>query len=139
MALRLSHDPMLPRLLSGAACVLALTGSLMLLAVPAPRAFDEQGHASEALAWIAAVHLAQDQWHIEHGEFQWDLAGLPGAPAPPSGFRVAGPRSTDWESRWEVRLVREGVSTKGTWSVVGDQDGYDPYRSSLPGDVGRGR
>ena len=123
--------PRLPRLLSGAVCVAAVVGSLLTLALPSQRTVDERALAVDAMAWLTEVHAAQGAWHSSHKRYQWDLQALPAMPDPPAGFRVAGPRSTDWNQRWEVRLSRVG-SAQGGWSLVWDQDGYDAFRSSLP-------
>ena len=54
----------------------------------------------------------------------------------PEFFYVSGPYSSNWETKWEMKLTRNGASSGyGRYTVVFDQDGFNTRKSSIPNDL----
>jgi Tfp pilus assembly protein PilE len=112
------------------AVVLAI---LAVFAVPRFSASVEQSKVADAFTYLSQIESAQQRFHLENGNFSKQLSRLDVAVGKPHDFFVAAPTSLDWKNQWQVRLTRRGQdSSYGEYTVVFDEGGFSPIKSSVP-------
>mgnify|MGYP002639210778 CR=1 FL=1 len=115
------------------AVVLAI---LAVFAVPRFSSSVEQSKVADAFTYLTQIESAQQRFHLENGDYSKQLSRLDISVGKPSDFFVAAPTSLDWMNQWQVRLTRRGQgSGYGEYTVVFDQGGFSPIKSSVPVDL----
>ncbi|MDP7061581.1 MAG: prepilin-type N-terminal cleavage/methylation domain-containing protein [Planctomycetota bacterium] len=116
--------------------VVVILGILATFAVPRFMSSVEKTKASEAFSYLAQIESAQVRHNTEKGRYAWSLRDLDITVKSPEFFYVSGPYSSNWETKWEMELTRNGASSGfGRYTVVFDQDGFNETKSSIPADL----
>ena len=116
--------------------VVVILGVLATFAVPRFLSSVEKTKASEAFSYLSQIEGAQARYSAEHGRYTWSTKDLDINLSRPEFFYVSGPYSSNWETRWEMKLTRNGASSGfGRYSVVYDQNGFNDRKSSIPNDL----
>lgn len=116
--------------------VVVILGILATFAVPRFLSSVEKTKASEAFSYLAQIESAQARHNAEKGRYAWSLRDLDVKIDSPEFFYVSGPYSSNWETKWEMKLTRNGASSGyGRYTVVFDQDGFNSRKSSVPTDL----
>ena len=116
--------------------VVVILGVLATFAVPRFMSSVEKTKASESFSYLAQIESAQGRFNAENGRYAWSLNDLDISLDSPEFFYVSGPYSSNWETKWEMKLTRNGASSGyGRYTVVFDQDGYNARKSSIPTDL----
>ncbi|MCP4092002.1 MAG: hypothetical protein GY747_01025 [Planctomycetes bacterium] len=106
---------------------------LAVFAVPRFTSSVEQSKVADAFTYLTQIESAQQCFHLEKGEFSKQLSRLDVGVGKPHDFFVAAPTSLDWRTSWQVRLTRRGQgSGYGEYTVVFDEGGFSPIKSSVP-------
>lgn len=113
----------------------ALLGSLAAFAVPKFLSSMERASASRALAYLAALHEAQERHHALRGVYAADAADLDPAVPPPDGFargEIESAPEDGLRTTWALTLTRQATLPGGaSYTVTWSQDGFDPARSTI--------
>jgi len=116
--------------------VVVILGILATFAVPRFMSSVEKTKASEAFSYLAQIESAQARHNAEKGRYAWSLRDLDITVKSPEYFYISGPYSSNWETKWEMKLTRNGASSGfGRYTVVFDQDGFNVQKSSIPADL----
>jgi len=116
--------------------VVVILGILATFAVPRFMSSVEKTKSSEAFSYLAQVESSQARYNAEKGRYAWSLRDLDITIDSPEFFYVSGPYSTQWETKWEMKLTRNGASSGyGRYTVVFDQNGFNSSKSSIPSDL----
>ena len=106
---------------------------LATFAVPRYMQMVEKSKASEAFAYLAEIGSAQARYNAQHGEYASVLGDLDIELRAPNHFAVGSPTSGDWETEWEVALLRTGpASGYSPYSVIFDENGFNAASSTIP-------
>ena len=122
------------------AVVVVIIGVLAAFAVPRFLESIERSKAAEAFNYLAAIHSSQERYHSRQGSYSPDLARLDVELADPDHFMVGNlalPSGVSGlETGWELTLTRTGASSGyGAYTVVFNQDGFDPANSTIQSDI----
>lgn len=113
--------------------VVVILGVLATFAVPRFMSSVEKTKASESFTYLAQIEGAQARYNAENGRYANSTRDLDIELDRPEFFTVSGPYSSNWDSKWEMKLTRNGASSGfGRYTVVFDQDGYNARKSSIP-------
>ena len=113
--------------------VVIILGLLATFAVPRFLSSVERSKAAEAFHYLAAMDGTQARYNAEFGRYATRILDVDVDMHSPEFFLVAGPYSSNWETRWEMMLTRNGASLGfGRYTVVFDQDGFNRRKSSIP-------
>jgi len=113
--------------------VVVILGVLATFAVPRFMSSVERTKASESFSYLAQIETAQARYNAEKGIYATSVADLDIAIDNPEFFDASAPSSSDWETRWEMKLTRNGASSGyGRYTVVFDQDGFNRGASTIP-------
>ena len=113
--------------------VVIVLGVLSTFAVPRFLQAVERTKAAEAFAYLAEVSSSQARYNAQHGEYASVLLDLDVVLRTPNNFAVGAPSSANYEIEWEVTLTRTGASSGyGPYTVIFDQDGFNPATSTIP-------
>ncbi len=116
--------------------VVVILGVLATFAVPRFMSSVEKTKASEAFSYLSQIESAQARYNAENGRYTNRLNDLDISLDRPEFFTISGPYSSNWETKWEMKLTRNGASSGyGRYTVVFDQDGYNKRKSSIPSDL----
>jgi len=108
-------------------------GLLATFAVPRLLSSVESTKASEAFSYLTQIESAQARHKKTNNRYAWSLRDLDVMVESPQYFFVSGPLSSNWETKWEMKLTRNGSSSSfGGYTVVFDQDGFNMRKSSIP-------
>lgn len=116
--------------------VVVILGILATLAVPRFRTSVEKTKASEGLTYLHQVELQQDRFMALRGRYARSLAELEDVTGEtvgkPEFFALRKFRSSNWEARWGIKIVRNGPSSGfGNYRIAWGQMGYST-RSTIP-------
>ena len=104
-----------------------------MMGVPRYQVAVEKAKASEAYGYLAHIAKAQEMHRARAGVYSDSLAALSIQAPAPNHFSVSAPSSINWETRWQLKLTREGAPTGfGAYSVAWCEKGFDAGRSSIP-------
>jgi type IV pilus assembly protein PilE len=113
--------------------VVVILGVLSMMAVPRYRTVVEQSKASEAFVYLDQIAKGQEMYNARNGEYSDNLNKLDIKASKPNHFSIGTPTSTDWQTKWEVKLTRSGPSSGyGNYTVTYNEKGFRPGRSSIP-------
>ena len=116
--------------------VVVILGVLATFAVPRFMSSVEKTKASEAFTYLSQIESAQARYNAENGRYTNRLNDLDISLDRPEFFSISGPYSSNWETKWEMKLTRNGASSGyGRYTVVFDQDGFNKNKSSIPSDL----
>jgi len=120
--------------------VVVIIGILATLAVPRFKSSVEKTKAREAMSFLHNVELQQARYMAELGTYATtlkELADRMGETMETPEFFDKGPiTSSNWETRWQLRLTRNGPSSGfGRYTVTWNQDGFMDSLSSIPTDL----
>lgn len=116
--------------------VVVILGILATFAVPRFMTSVEKTKASEAFTYMTQIESAQGRYNAEHGTYAKKTNKLDIDLDTPEFFDVSNPSSSDWETKWEMTLTRNGASSGyGRYTVVFNQDGYKTSASTIPSDL----
>ncbi|PCJ54585.1 MAG: prepilin-type cleavage/methylation domain-containing protein [Planctomycetota bacterium] len=113
--------------------VVVILGVLATFAVPRFMSSVERTKAAEAYSYLSEMESAQARYNAENGKYANSTSQLDIDLHRPEFFSVAGPYSSSWETKWEMKLTRNGASSGyGRYTVIFNQDGVDKRRSTIP-------
>lgn len=113
--------------------VVVILGVLATFAVPRFLSSVEKTKAAESFSYLSQIEGAQARFSSENGRYAWSIRDLDISLDSPEYFYVSGPYSSNWETKWEMKLTRNGASSGyGRYTVVFDQDGFNRSASSIP-------
>lgn len=113
--------------------VIVILGVLSTYGVPRFLRSVERSKATEAFNYLSTVRLAQETYLARNGRYAEDLDDLDAVMRKPQYFAVGAFISTNWERRWRCELTRQGASSSyGDYTVVFDEEGFSPSRSTIP-------
>jgi prepilin-type N-terminal cleavage/methylation domain-containing protein len=116
--------------------VVVILGILATFAVPRFMTSVEKTKASEAFSYLAQIESAQGRYNAEHGEYARRTDKLDIDLDRPEFFSVSNIVSSDWQTKWEMTLTRNGASSGfGRYSVVFDHNGYNKSKSTIDRDL----
>lgn len=116
--------------------VVVILGVLATFAVPRFMSSVEKTKASEAFSYMAQIESAQARYNAENGRYANRTRDLDIDLSSPEFFSISGPYSSNWETKWEMKLTRNGASSGfGRYTVVFDQDGFNSRKSSISRDL----
>ena len=112
------------------AVVIVIIGVLAAFGVPRLLQSVERAKAAEAFAYLTSVRSAQERYQARQGTYTIDLTQLDvelGTPKYFSVGTVAAGSTSNLENSWTLTLTRlAGSSGYGTYTVIFNQDGFDP-------------
>jgi prepilin-type N-terminal cleavage/methylation domain-containing protein len=116
--------------------VVVILGILATFAVPRFRTAVEKTKASEGLGYLHQVELQQERFMAIHGRYarsRTELASGTGESVDvPEFFAIRPFHSSDWERRWNTKLVRNGASSGfGRYRIAWGNDGF-MSQSTIP-------
>ena len=113
------------------AVVVVIIGVLAAFGVPRFLESAERSKASEAFGYLAAVRSAQERYQAREGEYADAVTKLDIDYALPKYF-TPGAITAD-EATWSMTMTRAGGSSGfGKYTVVFNQNGFDPVESDIP-------
>lgn len=116
--------------------VVVILGVLAMVGIPKYYQVTERSKASEAFVYMQHVAKAQAMYEARHGIYAKDLGKLNLGVSPLQFFEVGTLSSTNWETKWQLRLRRQGASQGfGAYTVAWNQDGFSPSRSSIAKEI----
>ncbi|MGB0952592.1 MAG: type IV pilin protein [Planctomycetota bacterium] len=116
--------------------VVVILGVLATFAVPRFMSTVEKTKASEAFSYLSQLETAQARYNAEHGKYANRRNKLDITIDKPEFFHTSRLRSSNWQTRWEMKLTRRGASSGyGRYTVVFDQDGYNASKSTISADL----
>jgi len=116
--------------------VVVILGVLATFAVPRFMSSVEKTKASEAFSYMANIESAQARFNAENGKYANSTRKMDIDLDRPEFFSVSGPYSSNWETKWEMKLTRNGASSGyGRYTVVFDQNGFNTRKSSIPSEL----
>jgi prepilin-type N-terminal cleavage/methylation domain-containing protein len=112
------------------AVVVVIIGVLAAFGVPKFLNSVERSKASEAFAYLSAIRTAEERYLARQGVYTETVADLDIAVQPPKYFGIGVitvvPGSDTADPSWTMTLTRiAGSSSKGDYTVIFTQDGYD--------------
>jgi type IV pilus assembly protein PilA len=120
--------------------VVVILGVLAIYAVPKFLQSVERTKAATGFTFLTDLGKKQELFWQQKGRYaysQMELqAELSAVLIHPDAFKVSGYASGDWETRWGVKLTRDGASSGfGRYTIVWNQDGWDSNGSSIPSEL----
>lgn len=116
--------------------VVVILGILATFAVPRFMTSVEKTKASEAFSYLAQIEGAQARYNAERGKYANRTSNLDIDIEKPEFFTVSSVSSSNWETKWQITLTRNGASSGyGRYKVVFDHDGYNSRKSSIKSDL----
>ena len=113
--------------------VVVILGVLAMMAVPRYQTVVEQSKASEAFVYLDQIAKGQEMYNARNGQYADNLNKLDIKGSKPNHFSIGTPSSTNWQTKWEVKLTRTGPSSGfGNYTVTYNEKGFKPGRSSIP-------
>jgi prepilin-type N-terminal cleavage/methylation domain-containing protein len=116
------------------AVVVVIIGVLAAFGVPKFLNSVERSKASEAIAYLSAVRTAEERYQAKEGVYTDQLSNLDISMTQPKYFTIGTITTTNDGSTpsWTLTLTRiASSSSKGAYTVVFTQDGYDSTNSTL--------
>jgi prepilin-type N-terminal cleavage/methylation domain-containing protein len=105
--------------------VVVILGLLSMMAIPRYQQVVERTKCAEGLSYLAQIEGAQERHNARSGEYARSLSALDLKIAAPKHFRVGKFTSYDWQTKWQLRLIRDGASSGfGKYSVTWNQNGF---------------
>jgi type IV pilus assembly protein PilA len=96
-----------------------------MMAVPRYRQVVERSKCSEGLSYLALIEGAQERHNARTGEYARRISDLDIKITPPKYYRVGKFSSYDWQTLWQLRLIRSGASSGyGDYSLTWNQNGF---------------
>ncbi len=122
------------------AVVVVIIGVLAAFAVPRFMSSVERSKAAESFNYLSAIQSAQERYHARNGAYAATINELDAEIAAPEYFTVGTidvpSGHDDFQTGWELTLTRTGASAGyGEYTVVFNQDGFDPANSTITNDV----
>lgn len=112
--------------------VVVILGVLAMVGVPKYRTVVERAKTAEAFTFMAHVAGAQERHNAWKGKFAKKVNQLDIKVPKPKHFRYGRFTSTDWQTQWQLKLVRQGKSSGfGHYRIYWNQDGFDQARSTV--------
>lgn len=112
--------------------VVVILGVLATFAVPRFMRSVERSKAAEAFNYCENVMSSQNAYQGRNSEFAKNVSDLDVTLTDPQYFTVGSVTSSDWNTKWELKLTRTGASGGyGAYTVVFDQDGFNESKSSI--------
>ena len=123
--------------------VVVILGILATFAVPRFRTSVEKTKASEGLSYLHQVQVQQERFRATNGRYAKNkrelFQGMGEDLDSPNFFTQSAYSSSDWETRWAVRLTRDSASSGfGRYTIAWNQDGFVPKKSSISGELKSG-
>lgn len=116
--------------------VVVILGVLATFAVPRFMSSVEKTKVSGAFTSLSEIQNLFERKLAMDGTYMgpsWDLQLNPWIP---EGFAFSGLTSSNWETNWQLTVVRTGASSgHGRYRIVWDQDGFNKGRSSVPANL----
>jgi prepilin-type N-terminal cleavage/methylation domain-containing protein len=117
--------------------VVVILGVLATFAVPRFTTSVERTKATEGLSYVHQLQRQQERHLASTGRYATSLTELKRTTGEtletPQFFDVSALNSSDWESKWKVKLTRNGASSGfGRYTIVWSQDGFVVSQSSIP-------
>ena len=110
-----------------------ILGVLSMMAVPRYRTVIERSKASEAFVYLDQIAKGQEMYNARNGKYSNNLSKLDIKASKPNHFSIGTPTSTDWQTKWEVKLTRSGASSGyGNYTMTYNEKGFRPGLSSIP-------
>lgn len=100
----------------------------------------ERTKATGGFTYLTDLGKKQELFWQQQGRFAYSAielqAELGVVLIDPDDFKVSGFASGDWETRWSVKLTRDGASSGfGRYTIVWNQDGWNDKDSSIPSEL----
>lgn len=112
--------------------VVVILGVLAMLAVPRYQVAVERSKASESFSYLAQIEAAQARMQARSGKYATKLTELDLTVDAPDHFTVGNFTSSNWETKWECKLTRNGASSGyGAYTVVWNEQGFNRSGSSI--------
>ena len=116
--------------------VVVILGVLSMMAVPRYQTAIERAKAAEAFTYLSQIEGAQERHNARTGEYAKNAKQLDIKMDVPKHFRVGTFSSYDWQTQWELRLIRQSVASGfGNYTVTWNQNGFVRGRSSIKTDL----
>lgn len=116
--------------------VVVILGVLATFAVPRFMRSVERSKAAEAFNYCENLMSSQGSYQGRNGQFAKKTTDLDVTLSNPQYFTVGNITSSNWETKWEVKLTRSGASSGyGKYTVVFDENGYNSSKSSIPDEL----
>lgn len=117
--------------------VVVILGVLATFAVPRFTTSVERTKATEGLSYVHQLQRQQERHLATVGRYATSLTELKRTTGEtletPQHFDVSALNSSDWQSKWKVKLTRNGASSGfGRYTIVWSQDGFVVSQSSIP-------
>ena len=117
--------------------VVVILGVIAMIGVPKYRTVVERAKSSEALVFMHHVEVQQagfQAWKGRYAKSFSELKSYSGSGfSQPKHFTISDFTSFNWETKWSLRLTRDGASSGfGAYTVSWDQGGFNAARSSIP-------
>jgi len=122
------------------AVVVVVIGVIASLAVPHYVAAIERGKSGEAFRILSTVSSAQSRYHLRNGIYADDLDKLDVEFSPPYyyvfGALEIPSTESSFETGFQLAMIRTGFAAGyGEYTVVFNQNGYDPDLSTIPDEI----
>ncbi len=112
--------------------VVVILGVLATFAVPRFMRSVERSKAAEAFNYCENLMSSQGSYQGRNGAYAKLVADLDVSLKAPTYFTPAAITSTDWNTKWEIKLTRVGSSGGyGAYTVVFDENGFNLAKSSI--------
>ena len=120
--------------------MVVILGVLATFAVPRFLSSVERTKAAEGLGYLKQTQTQQERFHATTGRYAYSKEEIKREMGEkleePQYFDLSAYSSSDWETRWAVRITRNGPSSGyGRYTIVWNQDGYDAAKSTIPDDL----
>ena len=120
--------------------VVVILGVLATMAVPRFMSSVERTKATEGFAYLKQLQTMQERFRNDAGRYAYSKEEIKRETGEslldPEFFDLSSYSSSDWQTRWSIRLTRNGASSgKGRYTIQWNQDGFDERRSSIPADL----
>lgn len=112
--------------------VVVILGVLATFAVPRFMRSVERSKAAEAFNYCENVLSSQGSYQGRNSEYAKKVVDLDVTLTDPQYFTVGNITSSDWNTKWEIKLTRAGASGGyGAYTVVFDEEGFNKSKSSI--------
>lgn len=120
--------------------VVVILGVLATLAVPRFMSSVERTKAGEGFAYLKQLQTMQERFRNTAGRYAYSKEEIKRDTGEslmdPEFFSLSSYSSSDWQTRWTVRLTRNGASSgHGRYTIQWNQDGFDERRSTIPSEL----
>lgn len=112
--------------------VVVILGVLATFAVPRFMRSVERSKAAEAFNYCENLMSSEGSYQGRNGEYAKKVTDLDVTLTNPQYFTVGNITSSDWNTKWEIKLTRAGASGGyGAYTVVFDENGFNKSKSSI--------